>query len=74
MNVKFRITTFILLLALLFLPTSSVYAQGPGPGDGRVVFGSNVTIEGGDLFEGAAVGFLGRAKLVVDLRHSLDQA
>ena len=66
MNVKFRITTFILLLALLFLPTSSVYAQGPGPGDGRVVFGSNVTIESGDTFEGDLVVFGGNVTIEED--------
>ena len=59
MNLKFRTTTFILLLALLLLPTGPVYAQGPGPGDGRVVFGSNVTIESGDPFEGDLVVFGG---------------
>jgi len=66
MNVKFRITTLILLLALLFLPTSSVYAQGPGPGDGRVVFGSNVTIESDDLFEGDLVVFGGNVTIEED--------
>jgi hypothetical protein len=57
---------FLLLLALLFLPTGSVYAQGPGPGDGRVVFGSNVTLEGGDTFEGDLVVFGGNVTIEAD--------
>ena len=66
MNMKFRLTTIILLLALLFLPTGSVYAQGPGPGDGRVVFGSNVTVESGDSFEGDLVVFGGNVTIEKD--------
>ena len=66
MNMKFRLTTIILLLALLFLPTGSVYAQGPGPGDGRVVFGSNVTVESGDSFEGDLVVFGGNVTIEED--------
>ncbi len=66
MNMKFRMTTFILLLALLILPTGAVYAQGPGPGDGRVVFGSNVTIESGDSFEGDLVVFGGNVTIEED--------
>ena len=66
MNMKFRLTTIILLLALLFLPTGPVYAQGPGPGDGRVVFGSNVTVESGDSFEGDLVVFGGNVTIEKD--------
>ncbi|HKJ37833.1 MAG TPA: polymer-forming cytoskeletal protein [Anaerolineales bacterium] len=66
MNIKFRTITFILLLALLLLPTGPVYAQGPGPGDGRVVFGSNVTIESGDPFEGDLVVFGGNVTIEED--------
>ncbi|HSG42757.1 MAG TPA: polymer-forming cytoskeletal protein [Anaerolineales bacterium] len=66
MNRKFRIITFILLLTLLFLPTGPVYAQGPGPGDGRVVFGSNVTIEIGDPFEGDLVVIGGNVTIEED--------
>ena len=66
MNMKFRTITFILLLALLLIPTSSVYAQGPGPGDGRVVFGTNVTIESGDPFEGDLVVFGGNVTIEKD--------
>ena len=63
MNMKLRKIIFILLLTLLFLPTGTAYAQGPGPGDGRVVFGSNVTIESGDPFEGDLVVFGGNVTI-----------
>lgn len=68
MKIKFKTITIIviLLLALLFLPTGSVYAQGPGPGDGRVVFGSNVTMESGDTFEGDLVVFGGNVTIEED--------
>jgi len=66
MKIKFRTISVILLLALLFLPSSSVYAQGPGPGDGRVVFGSNVTMESGETFEGDLVVFGGNVTIEED--------
>ncbi|HEY5729361.1 MAG TPA: hypothetical protein VIS72_04880 [Anaerolineales bacterium] len=59
MKTKFRTITFLLLLALLLLPTGSAYAQGPGPGSGRVIFGSNITIESGEPFDGDLVLFGG---------------
>ena len=66
MKSKYRVITFILLLTLLFLPTGNAYAQGPGPGDGRVVFGSNVTIESGDPFEGDLVVIGGNVTIEKD--------
>lgn len=66
MKIKFRTLTFLLLLALLFLPTGSVYAQGPGPGNGRVMFGTNITIESGELFEGDLVLFGGNVTVEAD--------
>jgi len=66
MNGKFKALTFILLLTLLLLPTSPAYAQGPGPGDGRIVFGSNVTIESGDPFEGDLVVIGGNVTIEKD--------
>lgn len=59
MKVIFRTLTLLLLLALLFLPTGSAYAQGPGPGNGRVMFGTNITITSGEPFEGDLVLFGG---------------
>ena len=66
MNMKFRTLTFVLLFTLLLIPTGPAYAQGPGPGDGRVVFGSNVTIESGDPFEGDLVVFGGNVVIEED--------
>lgn len=66
MNMKIRTITLILLLTLLVIPTGPVYAQGPGPGDGRVVFGSNITIESGDPFEGDLVVFGGNVTIEED--------
>lgn len=66
MKVKFRTLTFLLLLALLLVPTGSVYAQGPGPGSGRVMFGTNITIESGEPFEGDLVLFGGNVTIEAD--------
>lgn len=66
MKIKFRTITIAMLLTLLLLPTGSAYAQGPGPGDGRVVFGSNVTMESGETFEGDLVVFGGNVTIEED--------
>ncbi|MDX1378798.1 MAG: polymer-forming cytoskeletal protein, partial [Anaerolineales bacterium] len=69
---KFRTISIILLLALLFFPTGSAYAQGPGPGEGRVVFGSNVTMESGDTFEGDLIVFGGNVTIEEDAKMDGD--
>ncbi|NWG35193.1 MAG: hypothetical protein HXY42_12180 [Chloroflexi bacterium] len=56
---KLKTLTYLLLLAVLILPTNSVYAQGPGPGNGRVIFGSNITVTSDEPFEGDLVLFGG---------------
>jgi cytoskeletal protein CcmA (bactofilin family) len=66
MNTKFKMMAFFLLFTLLFLPTGSVHAQGPGPDNGRVIFGSNITIESGDTFEGDLVVFGGNVTVEED--------
>ncbi|GAB4458795.1 MAG: hypothetical protein Kow0070_12960 [Anaerolineales bacterium] len=66
MKTKYKTLTFLLLLALLFLPTHAVYAQGPGPGSGRVLFGTNVTIQSGEPFEGDLVLFGGNVTVEKD--------
>lgn len=63
MNTKFKTLTFLLLLALLLVPTSSVYAQGPGPNGGRVMFGTNITIKSGEPFDGDLVLFGGNVTI-----------
>lgn len=66
MKLKHKTLTFLLLLALLFLPTGSVYAQGPGPGSGRVVFGSNITVTSDEPFVGDLVLFGGNVTVEAD--------
>jgi hypothetical protein len=56
---KLKTLTYLLLLAVLILPTNSVHAQGPGPGNGRVIFGSNITVTSDAPFEGDLVLFGG---------------
>lgn len=68
MKIKHKTLTFLLLLALLFLPTGSVYAQGPGPGSGRVVFGSNITITSAEPFVGDLVLFGGNVTVEADAK------
>lgn len=65
MKHNFRKFALLLLMALLALPTHSVYAQGTGPGNGngRVIIGSNITIESGDTFEGDLVLFGGNVTI-----------
>jgi len=66
MKNKFRYITLLLLLSLLLVPTSSVYAQGPGPGNGQVIFGSNFTLESGETFDGDLVVFGGNVTIEED--------
>jgi len=63
MKLKHKTFTFLVLLALIAMPTSSVLAQGPGPGNGRVIFGSNISIEDGETFEGDLVLFGGNVTI-----------
>jgi hypothetical protein len=64
MKIKYRILTLFLLLTVLVLPTSPAYAQGPEPGSGgRVIFGSNFTLESGDTFDGDLVVFGGNVSI-----------
>jgi len=63
----FKLLTLFILVTLLLMPTSSAYAQAPNPGDGgRVIFGSNFTLEKGDTFNGDLVVFGGNVTLEED--------
>jgi cytoskeletal protein CcmA (bactofilin family) len=66
MKIKIQILTFITLLALLVVPTSAVFAQGPSPDGGRVVFGENFTLESGETFDGDLVVFGGNVTIEED--------
>ena len=58
MKMKLNLTLFI-LLALLLVPTTAAHAQGVDTDGGRVIFGSNYTLESGDEFNGDLVVFGG---------------
>jgi hypothetical protein len=68
MRITFKLFTLMLLLALLFLPASAVYARGPSSGllDGRVVFGDNFTLASGDTLTGDLVVFGGNVEIEED--------
>jgi cytoskeletal protein CcmA (bactofilin family) len=67
MKLTFRIFILFMLLGLLLMPTTSVYAQGPDPGSGgRVIFASNFTLESGDTFDGDLVVFGGNVTIEED--------
>jgi len=61
----FGFLTLFGLLALLLVPTGAVHAQGPNPGGngGRVIFGSNFTLESGESFNGDLVVFGGNVTI-----------
>jgi hypothetical protein len=67
---KTKLTTIFLLLALLFLPTSNAYAQGPG---GDVIrFGENYTLESGETLNGSLVIIGGNANIKKDASVTKD--
>ena len=66
MKIKFRILSLFILSALFFVPARPAYAQGPNPGGGQVLFGSNYTVESGETFEGDLVVFGGNVTIEED--------
>ena len=72
MKNKIRYVSLLLLLTLLLVPTSSVHAQGSGNGNGRVIFGSNFTLESGDTFDGDLVLFGGNVTIEEDSKLNGD--
>ncbi len=63
---QIKFLTVLILLAVLVLPASPAYAQGTGNGEGKVIFGSNYTIESGDRFNGDLVVFGGNVTVEDD--------
>lgn len=61
-----KLLTLLLLIAVLALPASPAYAQGTGTEDGKVIFGSNFTLESGDTFDGDLVVFGGNVTVEED--------
>ncbi len=67
MKITHRFLTLFFILVLVLIPTSSASAQGSGPDNGgRVIFGSNFTLESGDSFSGDLVVFGGNVTLEED--------
>ena len=66
MKKTFKIFTLFMLLVVLLMPASPAYAQGPNPGGGQVIFGSNYTVESGDTFQGDLVVFGGNVTIEED--------
>ena len=59
-----KLFTALIFLTLLLAPATPVLAQGPDPdGEGRIIFGSNFTVESGDTFDGDLVVFGGNVTI-----------
>ncbi|MBI5825841.1 MAG: polymer-forming cytoskeletal protein [Chloroflexi bacterium] len=72
MKIKTILVRVILLLTLLFLPTSAAFAQTPG-GD-VVLFGQNYTLESGDELNGSLAVFGGNVNIEEDAKVNGDVA
>ena len=66
MKTKTRIISLVSLVLLVLVPTNAAFAQGPGPAEGKVIFGSNFTLESGDTFTGDLVVFGGNVTVEKD--------
>lgn len=61
-----KLLTLLMLLALVVLPAGPAYAQGTSTEDGKVIFGSNYTLESGETFDGDLVVFGGNVTVEDD--------
>ena len=67
MKTIYKFPILFILFALFLVPTGGASAQGPNPGgDGRVIFGSNFTLEKGETFDGDLVVFGGNVTVEED--------
>ena len=68
MKNTFKLLALTLLLALILLPASVVYARGSSGRmlDGRVIFGDNFTLQSGDTLNGDLVVFGGNVQIEAD--------
>lgn len=66
MKITFKFLTILILLMLVLVPTTSVYAQGTVTDGGRVIFGNNYTLESGGEFNGDLVVFGGNVTIEED--------
>jgi cytoskeletal protein CcmA (bactofilin family) len=63
---RHKILTFLTLLAIVLFSASPAYAQGPDTDEGKVIFGSNYTLESDDTFNGDLVVFGGNVTVEED--------
>ena len=63
MKKTIRFFTLITLLLFVFVPARAVFAQGPGPDGGRVIFGENFTLKSEESFDGDLVVFGGNVTI-----------
>jgi acetyltransferase-like isoleucine patch superfamily enzyme len=68
MKTNFKFLILLVLMALLVIPAGPAYAQGITSNGGRVIFGSNYTIEKGDTFNGDLVVFGGNVTVEEDAK------
>ena len=70
MKITFKLIALIVLLALVFAPTSAAQARGLSGRllEGRVVFGDNFTLESGDTLTGDLVVFGGNVTVEEDAK------
>lgn len=67
MKRTFKLFVPLILLILLLVPTQSAHAQDPDPdGEGKVIFGSNFTLESDETFDGDLVVFGGNVIIEED--------
>lgn len=72
MKIKTNLVRIILLLAMLFLPTSAALAQSPG-GD-VILFGQNYTLESEEILDGSLAVFGGNVNVEEDAKVNGDVA
>jgi hypothetical protein len=63
MKTMTKFLTLFFLLAVMLVPASPAFAQGTGPNGGRVIFGSNFTLESGEEYNGDLVVFGGNVDI-----------
>ncbi len=66
MKITSRLFSLLLILALALIPSGTVFAQGEGPGEGKVIFGTNFTLESDETFMGDLVVFGGNVVVEKD--------
>lgn len=63
---KHKILTLLAVFAILLCSASPAYAQGTGTDEGKVIFGSNYTLESDETFNGDLVVFGGNVTVEED--------